>query len=329
MKIHSLYHAPIPDFLLRLAEAPEMRRLKHVGMNCGCEYTAFPRFSGLRPYSRFDHSLGTACIVWHFTADPAQSAAALFHDIASPAFAHVVDFLYGDHLRQESTERGTEEIIRASEGIRQTLSELGVELDDVVDYHRYPIADNDAPRLSADRLEYTLGNLENYGLRDPGTLCAYYWDLSAADNEEGQPELCFRDEALALAFAHDALRCSKIYVSDEDRYAMQMLAELLRRALERGVLTEYDLLQTETHVIARLCADSVCAAEWECYRGLHEMLREEASAPVSLRRVIPAKKRCIDPFVAGKGRVSALNIGFARELAAFLSEPQDRWLCAR
>ena len=42
--------------------------------------------------------------------------------------------------------------------------------EDVADYHRYPIADNDSPRLAADRLEYTLGNLFNYGFCSPEQL---------------------------------------------------------------------------------------------------------------------------------------------------------------
>ena len=148
----SLYHPEIPEFLRRLAETPPMTRLRQVGMNCGCEYTAFPQFSGWAPYSRFDHSLGVALIVWHFTGDVRQSAAGLLHDAATPAFAHVVDFLHGDHLRQESTEGRTAELIGRSPELQALLGEYGLSTADVADYHRYPIADNDSPQLSADRL---------------------------------------------------------------------------------------------------------------------------------------------------------------------------------
>lgn len=152
-------YSELPQQLLTMAETPAMQRLKHVGMHCGCEYTAYPIYrDALAPYSRYTHSLGTAAIVWHFTHDVKQAAAGLLHDIATPAFAHAVDFLNGDHLRQESTEDRTRAIIGASPELTALLSENGLTLDDVADYHRYPIADNDSPRLSADRLEYTLGN---------------------------------------------------------------------------------------------------------------------------------------------------------------------------
>ena len=107
-----------------------------VGMNCGCEYTSFSRFEGLDAYSRYDHSLGVALIIWHFTHDIAQSVAGLFHDVATPVFAHVVDFLRGDYLQQESTEDGTTEIIMHSDEILKRLGEYGIKTDSVCDRKR-------------------------------------------------------------------------------------------------------------------------------------------------------------------------------------------------
>ena len=151
----SYYHAQIPAFLRPFLALPALRRLEDVGMNCGCEYTGFPRFRDLPVCSRYRHSVGAALIVWHFTQDRAQTLAALFHDVSTPVFAHVVDFLRGDYLRQEATEDGTERLLRADPAIARLLADLGLTIDDVKDYHVYPIADNDTPRLSADRLEYT------------------------------------------------------------------------------------------------------------------------------------------------------------------------------
>ena len=91
-----IYHNEIPAVIRDCMTAPCVQRLKNVGMNCGCEYTSFPRFAGLQPYSRFDHSVGVALIVWRFTHDEKQAVAGLLHDVATPVFAHVVDFLKGD-----------------------------------------------------------------------------------------------------------------------------------------------------------------------------------------------------------------------------------------
>lgn len=329
MEAYTIYHPNIPDFLRQAALTPPMQRLKEVGMNCGCEYTSFPRFDRCAKYSRFDHSLGVGLIVWHFTASTAQALAGLFHDIATPAFAHVVDFLHGDHLRQESTEEGTTERIDGSPEIQSVLRSLGLTTADVCDYHRYPIADNDAPRLSADRLEYTLGNLIQFGFADETAVQALYDDLAVGKNEDGAPELAFRSEEKALAFARGALRCSEVYVSDEDRYAMQMLAELLGSAIKAGILTERDLYTTEPEVLARLRADADFARRWEAFRSYREIFSAELPGMDGDWRIILAKKRRIDPLILGRGRASACDPAFAAQLLQFLHSPQEYWVCGR
>ena len=323
----TIYHPELPTFLAPFLALPELERLRQVGMNCGCEYTAFPRFHGLPESSRYHHSLGAALITWHFTGERAPTLAALFHDIATPVFAHTVDFLRGDYLAQEATEDGTGELLRRSGALSKLLAPLGLRTEDVEDYHRYPVADNDSPRLSADRLEYTLRNILHYRFGTLDDLRRFYEDLRVTA-ESGVPELAFENPDTARSFAFAALGCSEIYVSPEDRYAMQRLSELLGDAIQRGVLKPEDLYGVEPDVIARLKSDPETASAWSDYCALHEMVTD-ASAPRSDRRIVRAKKRCIDPWVTGQGRLSGIDPAFAAALNAFRAESQDGWLCAR
>lgn len=329
MDNYLLYHHEIPAFLRECARTPAVLRLRDVGMNCGCEYTSFPRFCGLKPYSRFDHSLGAALIIWHFTADPVQAVAGLLHDIATPAFAHVVDFMRGDYLKQEATEAGTADMIEASAELQAVLKKYGLCSDAVSDYHRYPIADNDSPGLSADRLEYTLGNSINYGFCTGKRAEGWYRDLVVGTNEAGQPELAFQTAEAAEDFALTALRCSEVYVSDEDRYSMQMLAELLQDVAVRGVIAESDLYTTEPRVISKLLSDDALAARWANYRACREIHRSEQPHGEGNWRKISAKKRYIDPLVLHRGRMSTVSPVFSEKLRAFLCQSQDIWLLAR
>ena len=326
MRLWDIYHKDVPPFLSTLAQTPEMMRLEAVGMNCGCEYTSFPRFRNLGAYSRYDHSMGVALIIWRFTGDPVQSVAGLFHDIATPVFAHVVDFLRGDHLRQEATEEGTEGILRASPAINALLRPWGITPEQVSDYHRFPIADNDTPRLSADRLEYTLGNLVNFGFSSREEVRSYYEDLTVCPNEDGVPELAFQTESTAFSFAEKAMLCAGIYVSPEDRYAMQMLSELLGRAMKRFVIEEKDLLTTEEAVIRKLTAQEATAREWKRFCSYSSMLTASFPGPEPDWRQIRAKKRYIDPLIKGKGRASASSAGFSQALSSFLSQDFEEWL---
>ena len=307
MDLTGIYHHEIPDFIREAAATHPMLRLRGVGMNCGCEYTSFPQFSRWRSYTRFDHSLGASLITWHFTQEPKQALAALFHDIATPVFSHVVDFLRGDYETQESTEVGTREMILESPEILAVCEKYGIDPEAITDYHRYPIADNDSPRLSADRLEYTLGNIVNFGFGTEETVKAYYKNLQATDTE-----LVFRDEEIACAFATDALRCSRVYVADADRYSMQILSEVLAEAIRAGVITPDDLYLQEKDVISKLEVSSLLP-RWQTFRALKRVIPDPSG------RVILAKKRYIDPCVAGGSRASRLDAAFAENLAAFLS----------
>ena len=322
----SLYHPEIPEFLRRLAETPPMARLRQVGMNCGCEYTSFPRFAGWVPYSRFDHSVGVGLIVWHFTGDLRQSAAGLLHDAATPAFAHVVDFLHGDHLHQESTEARTAELIETSPELQALLKEYGLTTEDVADYHRYPIADNDSPQLSADRLEYTLGDLRCYGFAGADALRVFYEDLTVWRDESGRPELAFRTRETACAFTQASLQTARVYVADEDRFAMQALADLLRDAVNRQVLTEDDLYRTESFVIQKLEADPASARQWRRFRRFCRVERSAERPENGLWFRIPAKLRYIDPLVEGLGRVSRLDAGVRQAQEAFLATDFACWI---
>ncbi|MBR2571140.1 MAG: HD domain-containing protein [Clostridia bacterium] len=320
------FHEPLPGFLSDVVSAPAMQRLKGVGMNCGCEYTDFPQFRSIPSYSRYEHSLGVALIVWHFTGEPAQAVAALLHDVATPAFAHVVDFLKGDSLHQEATESGTRETIESSPEVLAALERRGLSVGEVCDYHRYPIADNPSPFLSADRLEYTFGNVLGYGIAGIERIREWYLDLDVGESESGEPELQFHTPALAETFAMDALQCGMVYACREDRYAMQTLSQLLRDAIASGALDEADLMGTERQVLARLCAQPALRRRWLDFRALSRLeVRLQAGEGNGWLKV-KTKKRWIDPLCPGVGRVSSFSQAFRAARDAFLADPQDEWM---
>ena len=329
MEHYRIYHDKIPAFLCECIDTPLVKRLKNIGMNCGCEYTSFSQFTDLASYSRLDHSIGVALIVWHFTHDRKQAVAGLLHDVASPVFAHVVDFMRGDYLKQEFTEAGTESLIAGSSELQAVLKKYELTTGDVCDYHLYPIADNDSPRLSSDRLEYTLGNSINYKICSIEDAKRFYGDLAVGTNEDGTEELMFLHRDLAEAFAKAALACSKIYISDEDRYAMQVLSEILRHAIEHRVIGEKDLYTTEPEVIEKLLSDACTASQWKGFCALRQIISAPRPGSEGCWRRIVAKKRCIDPMVQGEGRLSQLSPAFAESLSAFQNSTHNYWITGK
>jgi len=322
LDLYSRYvRMPFPEsFLL----SPALRRLKGVGMHCGMEYTSFPFYQDFEEYSRLRHSLGVALILGRFSEQPKEILSGLFHDIATPCFAHVIDFLRGDYQKQEATEAFTARIIDEDPVIQEGLSALGLTTDDVSDYHRYPIADNDSPRLSSDRLEYTLSNFLNYGYASLDEVEALYRDLVLTKNEDGVKEIAFQDPGLAEFFTLTTLKNSRVYCASEDRYGMEALARIVLKAIRWKVLTEEDLYTTEEPVIAKLGQDPRTAVLWSWYRGLYRVETSYEPSPFGI--VVKSKKRFIDPLVIGLGRTSKISSKAGMAIGDFLALRFDETL---
>lgn len=289
----------IPDFLLNYIKAPEIQRIGYIGMNCGTDYTNI--FNNKYFYSRLNHSIGVALIIWNFTKNKKQTLAGLLHDIATPSFSHCIDYLHHDYLKQETTETKTEEIIKSSFQIIKLLSQDNISLKDVIDYKKYPIADNMSPRLSADRLEYTLSSgmtfTKVWTLKDINEI---YSDLTIFDNEEMLLEIGFNTQKIAEKFVNGASRMWVLFQSNEDKVVMQFWADILRLMIEYGVITENDLYVYSEKEIINLIEHcdlleiqnifhSFCNATKVC-EGFHP--------PVDNYSVcIDVKKRYINPLV--------------------------------
>ena len=310
-ELQSLYKQDYPAFIEPYFASKSMQRLKGVDMNCGLQFTSNTGFSSYGPYSRYEHSVGVACIIWYFTHDKKQTLAGLFHDISTRAFSHVIDFVRKDYLVQESTEDNTRQFILQDSVIMNQLLFDGISVDEVFDYHVYPIADNDAPRLSADRLEYTLGNLLNYRKRTIEEIEKYYKDLTVGISEDGKQEMMFQNPNIAEEFAFGALSCGMIYSCDFDRYGMEKLAEILRKALKDNILTESDLYLSEVEVVNKL-SHSDLRNTWNEYTRLYDVVKDSTGDIM-----VNAKKRYIDPYVCKHGRVTTFSAAFKNAVNEF------------
>lgn len=327
----SIYTKEMPVLLEQLASTSEMQRLSDIGMHCGCEYAKFPFYQRGTPYNRLTHSVGVSKIVWNFTHDIRQSVAGLFHDLATPAFAHTIDFLQGDHLTQEATEDQTLSFIKNSREITDLLKKHHISIEDISDYHKYPIADNDTPMLSADRLEYTIGNAFCVYNMELDSLNSIYKDLTVARNEHGTEELCFRSIEVAEKFTEISLRNSRYFVSDEDRFSMQYLADIIRFAIENGVLIQDDLYLTESEVIKKLVYDKQLSKIWKNYTEIFAVATS-AEKPENLYSVnVSAKKRYIDPLVLVENnakRLTDIHTGIRDQIQTFLNIDFNKWIFA-
>lgn len=240
-----------PPFLKKYLDLKILERLKGIGLLCGTDWT--PLFHNRFYYSRYDHSLNCALIVWNWTRDKKLALAALLHDVSTPAFSHVIDFKNGDALTQESTEDKNAAMIRADSELAAALAQDGLAASDVDDYHKYSICDNEVPQLSADRLEYMFPSgaaLEGwFSLR---AIKRFYGDLVLAKDENGNLEFAFKTKKIALDYFKRILKIGYFLQRNKDKIAMELMARVVDAAIKCGALAEEELWQlSERQIIER------------------------------------------------------------------------------
>ena len=292
----------IPEFLNDYINTPQMQKLAGISVSCGTYYTKL--FDKMVWYSSLDHSIAVSLIVWNFTKDKKQTIAGLFHDIATPVFKHSIDFMNGDYKKQESTEELTTQIISESKEIMSLLKRDGIKIEEVDDYHKYPIADNDTPMLSADRLEYTLSNglgaCKNiWNLEDVKEI---YDNIEIQKNEQGIEELGFKDIKIAEKFVKGMRRLSNSYIDNKRKFSMQFLADIMKIMSSQNLITKKDLYElSEKEVIERIenCDYADISKKFDIWKNAKEIKESDKEVKDKYCVSIDAKIRYINPLVNG------------------------------
>ena len=285
-----------PEWLLDYINTPELLNQQYISITCGTIYSDL--FESSYFFSSLDHSIAVALIIWHFTHDKKQTLSGLFHDIATPVFKHCVDFLNGDYISQESTEDLTNEIISNSKEIMALLERDNIKLNEVDDYHKYPIADNDTPQLSADRLEYSLSNaLLTYNKSNIEDIKEVYSDIEIQEDENGIEELGFKTKRIARKFVKFTSELSIIYREDRTRYSMQFLADIIKKLNDEKIIDKKDLYTLKEEDIIKIIDNSKYSDVFNIWKNAKKV-KSSNEQPKNVYYVHHgAKVRYIDPLV--------------------------------
>lgn len=291
-----------PDFPMWLNEyinTKELLKQSYISITCGTIYSDL--FESNFFFSSLDHSVAVALIVWHFTKDKKQTLSGLFHDIATPVFKHCVDFLNGDYMTQESTEDLTTDMIKNSKQIMTLLKKDNIDISEVDNYHLYPIADNDTPKLSADRLEYSLSNaLFTYRLLNVEDIKKIYNDIEIQKNEANEIELGFKTKNIARTFVKVTSRLSVIYREDRTRYSMQFIADILKRLNAQNKILKKDLYELKESDVIKIIESSQYKDIFNIWKN-SKKIKKSKEKPKNVYYIHHgAKVRYIDPLYNGE-----------------------------
>lgn len=313
-----------PEWLNDYIETKELLKQRYISVTCGRIYSNLFEIDYF--FSSLDHSVAVALIVWHFTHDKKQTLSGLFHDIATPVFKHCVDFLNGDYMTQESTEDLTSKIISSSKEIMDLLKRDNIKLEEVDDYHIYPVADNDTPKLSADRLEYSLSNaLLTNKLLNIDEIKKIYSDVILDKDEDGTLELSFKSKETVLEFVKITSKLSITYRDDRTRYSMQLIADIIKKLNENRLITKEDLYNKKESEVIEIIENSK-------YKEIFNIWKNAKNVKVSKEKPENvyfvhhgAKIRYIDPLV-DKRRISSISEEAKKEIDKNLSYDMNNYV---
>ena len=247
----------IPSFLEKYLIVPCLVRLKKIGYFCGMDYASKDVYDFQEDISRFDHSLTVALITWKFTNNKPATLAALFHDVATPCFSHVIDYMNKDYEKQESTEEYTETILRNDVVLNNYLKEDNISIEDIIDFKKYPIVDNNRPKLCADRFDgIILTSIAWTKNITKDEILSFVNDLTIFKNEDGDDELGFNSKDFALKAVSLSRKIDEYCHSSEDNYMMELLALITKNAIEANIFTYEDLYYLDEEIIVEKIKES-------------------------------------------------------------------------
>ena len=232
----------IPRFLNKYLEVPCLVRLKNICYFCGMDYASKEVYDFREVISRYDHSLTVALLTWKFTHDKKATIAGLFHDVATPCFAHVIDYMNKDYANQESTEEYTEEIIKNDKELRRCLRIDKLKYSDICDFKEFSIVDNKRPKLCADRYDGLILTGYNWTKSiELSDILEFTDNLCLHMNEDNILELGFKDRDICSRVLKVSDEIDLICHSNEDNYMMELLADITRITISKNIIEYKDL----------------------------------------------------------------------------------------
>ena len=243
----------IPKFLISFIESKTLMRLSKISYFCGMEYGSKDIYDFKYFYSRLDHSIAVALIVWNHTFDVNETLAALFHDASTPAFSHVIDYMNKDYLEEESTELDLKDFLQNDTELIREFKNKGLKIEDIATFKDYPLVDNDRPKLCADRLECLFSaNLIWTKTIALDEIKDIYDDITITHNEYDEEEYNFTSIVIADRAVELNDIINKKTHTDEDYTSMNLLAAMTKKLIDLEIISYDDLYTLDDEVVMKL-----------------------------------------------------------------------------
>jgi uncharacterized protein len=273
------------------------------------------------PVTRFDHSMGAMLLVRRLNGSVAEQIAALLHDVSHTAFSHVIDYVFGGHDSQSYHDQVKESYLAGTD-VPAALARRGYDWRVFLREEDFPLLEQPAPALCADRLDYSLRDSLELGL------------ATAADVQFLLDHLVTHNGRMALNHLGAARWLANTYLAADDASwanfrevgIYELAARAIRAGLDLGAIDESDLWGTDAVAWAKLQAhpDPDLQRQLALVSAETTFVWDEAQPTFR----VSTKLRTLDPDVLtadGLRPLSALDTAFAGRRHDYLRRRQGKW----
>ena len=285
----------IDDVLIDLINCSAVQRLKNIHQ-VGATYLVNKDLN----VTRFEHSVGVMLLIKMLGGSLKEQIAGLLHDVSHTAFSHVIDFVL-DNNEEDYHEIIFNEVIMNSE-IPNILKKYGYNYKDILmDDEKWTILERKAPKLCADRVDYTLRDMYRYGYTDKSEVDLFVKDMCVVNGEIVVKSMDKAKWFLDLYYKEVV----DFFMSPLNAYAYDKLSKAIKIAITTEELHMKDILKTDIEVI-----DILKKSKNNDLLNLVNSLNSDIKVRINENKYdihIKGKVRLIDPSVYINNKVFVLS----------------------
>jgi HD superfamily phosphohydrolase len=274
-----------------------------------------------RETTRFEHSVGTMLLVQKMGGSIEEQIAALMHDVSHTAFSHVIDYVFHSHEEQNYHDAVKEAYISSTD-LPSTLAKLGYDWRGFLDDDRFPLLEQPAPALCADRIDYFLRDTLGLNIASAEQVAWALSHLKVSSNR-----IVVDDLEAARWFGYTYIETDQTSWANFREVALyELTAMAIRRGLELGEIQESDFWRADRDLWKKL--QGIDDQTLQDYLGYVTKTTQFAWDELDSDFVVSTKIRTIDPHVEISGEVmslSSVDRDFDSKRAAYLNQNSGSW----
>ncbi|KRF63623.1 hypothetical protein ASG99_05740 [Bacillus sp. Soil768D1] len=197
--------------------------------------------------TRFDHSIGVMLLIKKLGGSVEEQIAGLLHDVSHTAFSHVVDFVL-DNKEEDYHEEIYSTVVKNSE-IPTILEKFGYNFEDILqDDSKWTLLEQPAPELCADRVDYTLRDMYEYGHISLEEVQCFLNHLIVVEGK-----MYLQNIEIAEWFVKTYYKeVIDFFMDPLNIYGNDMLAKILKLSLDKNIISLDDFLSEDEELIYKI-----------------------------------------------------------------------------